>query len=101
MYRVLSAAQQIVRDIQEAAAAHTVDCIEDPSLPPIPAGDKLLIASNLHNNEELLPHYILQLLGLLVQLPEGTAYVSIYESGSTDKSGGAAPVVDQLCSGPI
>jgi alpha-1,3-mannosyltransferase len=48
----------------------------------------VLLASNLHQNEALLPHYILQLLELLVGIPQGSAHVSIYESGSTDKTGG-------------
>lgn len=48
----------------------------------------MFLASNLHNNEDLLPHYILQLLQLIVSLPVGSSYVSIYESGSTDQTGG-------------
>lgn len=89
--RTSSAAHQVLLDIRDAAKRHTVDCIEDPSLQPLPNGQRLLVASNLHNNEDLLPHYILQLLHVLVQLPEGSAYVSIYESGSTDRSGKLGP----------
>lgn len=74
-----------------------MDCIEDATLPDSVDGQRILLASNLHNNEELLPHYILQLLQLIVNLPAGSSYVSIYESGSTDQTGvrtGASAVHD-------
>ena len=50
-------------------------------------GSKVLIAANLHNNAALMPHYTLQLAALLATLPRGAAYLSIYESGSTDDTG--------------
>ena len=64
-----------------------MECIEDPTLPDSINGQRVLLASNLHNNEELLPHFILQLLQFIVSLPAGSSYVSIYESGSTDQTG--------------
>ena len=48
---------------------------------------KVLIAANMHNNEELLPHYIAQLVHVLSLLPYGSAFLSVYESGSNDGTG--------------
>ena len=48
---------------------------------------KVLLAANMHNNEDLLPHFTLQMLDLLSRLPLGNAFLSIYESGSTDSTG--------------
>ena len=50
-------------------------------------GSKVLVAANLHNSGALMPHYTLQLLALLAALPRGTAFLSVYESGSTDDTG--------------
>lgn len=36
-----------------------------------------------------MPHYILELLIALAQMPDDQAFVSIYESGSTDSTGEA------------
>ena len=85
--RAALAIQQVLLAIAARASANAVQCINDPSLPQIPEGKRYFIASNLHNNEKLLPHFTLQLLGLLQQLPKGSTYVSIYESGSTDRTG--------------
>ena len=89
--RALAAAQQLLQVIEQRASENGVPCHGDATLPPVPAGTRLFLASNLHNNEALLPHYTLQLLQLLVGLSQGSAYVSIYESGSTDRTGGAMP----------
>lgn len=51
------------------------------------SGNKILLAANMHNNEDLLPHFTLQMLDLLSKLPLGRAFLSIYESGSTDSTG--------------
>ena len=75
-------------DINSRRIKPGVDCIVDPTLPDSVHGQRVFLASNLHNNEDLLPHYILQLLQLIVSLPIGSSYVSIYESGSTDQTGG-------------
>lgn len=80
--------QTVVSDINSRRIKPEVDCIIDPSLPDSVHGQRVFLASNLHNNEDLLPHYILQLLQLIVSLPVGSSYVSIYESGSTDQTGG-------------
>lgn len=45
------------------------------------------MAANMHNNEEVLPHFILQLIHLFAVLPPETAFLSVYESGSTDSTG--------------
>ncbi len=74
-------------DINSRRIKPEVECIVDPTLPEGVDGQRVLLASNLHNNEDLLPHYILQLLQLIVSLPVGSSYVSIYESGSTDQTG--------------
>lgn len=50
----------------------------------------VLIAGLLTSNEPLMPHYILQLLRLVVAKPADSLFVSIYESGSTDKTGKTA-----------
>lgn len=51
------------------------------------ACSQVLLAANVRDSEELLPHFILQLVHLLAVLPRGTAFLSIYESGSSDASG--------------
>ena len=72
-----------------ATAKPVVACHWDSTLPLTPAheGNMVLLAANMHNNEELLPHFTLQLLDLLSSIPDGSAFVSIYESGSTDSTG--------------
>ena len=57
---------------------------------PFPA-ERYLVAANMHNNEEVLPHFILQLIHLFAVLPPETAFLSIYESGSTDSTGEVTP----------
>ena len=67
-----------------------VACPWDPTLEadlPLLKGQKYLIAANFRNNEDLLPHLIVQLWHLLAILPQGSAFVSVYESGSTDSTG--------------
>ena len=69
----------------------TVKCWVDSassssSCAPAPQ-QRVLLAANMHNNEELLPHYIAQLVHVLSLLPLGSAFLSIYESGSTDATG--------------
>ena len=67
-----------------------VSCPWDPSLEadlPLLKGQKYLIAANFRNNEDLLPHAIVQIWHLLAILPQGSAFVSIYESDSTDSTG--------------
>ncbi len=49
--------------------------------------ERYLVAANMHNNEEVLPHFILQLIHLFAVLPPETAFLSIYESGSKDSTG--------------
>ena len=51
-------------------------------------GERILIAANLHNSESLMPHYTLQLLALLAVRPPAATFLSIYESGSSDDTGG-------------
>ena len=67
-----------------------VSCPWDPTLEldlPHLLGQKYLLAANFKNNEELLPHVIIQFWHVLAILPEGSAFVSVYESGSTDSTG--------------
>jgi Cryptococcal mannosyltransferase 1 len=49
---------------------------------------QLLVAANLRDSEALMPHLILQLVALLVYFPQQTVYLSVYESGSRDATGG-------------
>ena len=85
--RSIQAAQTLVSGIRSRRIKPYIDCFTDSTLPESLGGQKIFFASNLHNNEDLLPHYILQLLQLIVRLPVGSSYVSIYESGSTDETG--------------
>lgn len=87
-----SRAQQLATQLITHALAmisHTgldrvVRCRPDPDLPPPPAA-RYVIAANLHNSEAVLPNFALQLLRVVVlSMPPGDAYVSIYESGSGD-----------------
>ncbi len=67
--------------------APEVPCLQDPSMPAAPAGQRVFFASNLRDNAPLMPHYITQMLFTVTALPVGSAFVSIYESGSTDATG--------------
>lgn len=49
--------------------------------------ERYLVAANMHNNEEVLPHFIIQLVHLFAVLPPESAFLSIYESGSNDSTG--------------
>ena len=75
---------------QLLAAEEIVPCGWDPSL----EADlrqlkphKYLLAANFHNNEELLPHVIVQLWHILAILPKGSVFLSVYESDSEDSTG--------------
>ena len=60
--------------------------VQDSTLPGLPK-QRTFIAANLKEVEDLMPHYVLQLLIAVSLLPKGQAYVSIYESGSHDSTG--------------
>lgn len=64
-----------------------VPCLQDPTMPAAPAGQRVFFASNLRDNAPLMPHYITQMLFTVTALPVGNAFVSIYESGSKDATG--------------
>lgn len=69
-------------------AGHTLHCKYDPALSVIPPSvSSIFIASNLHNSEALMPNFISQLVHFLLAFPERFFFVSIYESGSTDRTG--------------
>ena len=85
--RSIQAVHTLIAGIRSRRIEPYIDCVTDPTLPESLGGQRIFLASNLHNNEDLLPHYILQLLQLIVRLPVGSSYVSIYESGSTDETG--------------
>ena len=63
-------------------------CLQDPTLPEPSQTQRVLIAVNLRNNAPLMPHFIVQLTAALALLPHGKVFISIYESGSEDSSGG-------------
>ena len=42
---------------------------------------RYFIQGNLKSNRDVTPHIAVQLLHAVLELPEGTAYVSLYESG--------------------
>ncbi|KAJ9527014.1 hypothetical protein QJQ45_025289 [Haematococcus lacustris] len=96
-----NATHQQQHDLPNVAAAFSqtlaslgqhMPCRLDLSLPrSLPSGQHYLVAANLRQNEQLMPHFIKQLLLVLLEhLTEtgadhdGTLLVSIYESGSTD-----------------
>ena len=60
--------------------------VQDSTLPGLPK-QRTFIAANLKQVEDLMPHYVLQLLIAVSLLPKDQAYVSIYESGSHDNTG--------------
>ena len=60
--------------------------VQDSTLPGLPK-QRTFIAANLKESEDLMPHYVLQLLIAVSLLPKDQAYVSIYESGSHDNTG--------------
>ena len=60
--------------------------VQDSTLPGLPK-QRTFIAANLKEVEDLMPHYVLQLLIAVSLLPKDQAYVSIYESGSHDNTG--------------
>ena len=97
--RSIQAAHTLISAIRSRRVKPGIDCVTDPTLPESLGGQRIFFASNLHNNEDLLPHYILQLLQLIVRLPVGSSYVSIYESGSTDETGTVLSMYSsaQLC----
>ncbi len=61
-----------------------IPCKHDPTLPTPPSTKRYVVATNLHNSAGIMPNFIVQLLKLLIDLPAEAAYVSAYESGSTD-----------------
>lgn len=64
-----------------------VPCLQDPTMPAAAAGLRVYFASNLRDNALLMPHYITQMLFTVTSLRAGSAFVSIYESGSRDGTG--------------
>lgn len=61
---------------------------QDATLPRA-LDQRVFIAANFKNNGDLMPHFIQQLLLAIVAMPSDNAFVSIYESGSTDLTGTA------------
>lgn len=56
--------------------------------------NKIFIASNLHNNQDVLPHYSAALQQLVQLIGIDNTYVSIYESHSSDKTKSMLSVLD-------
>ena len=82
-----------------SSAKPVVPCTWDQTLPigtAVTQG-RVLLAANMHNNEDLLPHFTLQLLQLLFVLPRGSAFVSIYESDSKDNTGEGVGIARRIC----
>lgn len=55
---------------------------------------KVFIASNLHNNQDVLPYYSAALQQLVQLIGVNNTYVSIYESHSSDKTKPMLSVID-------
>jgi hypothetical protein len=64
-----------------------VPCLQDLSMQELPPDQRYYFAANLRNTAEMLPHFTTQMLFTVTTLPVGQAFVSIYESGSTDTTG--------------
>ena len=60
--------------MQDATLPHTID-------------KRIFLAANLKDNEELMPHFILQLLLSIAAMHRDAVFISVYESGSTDLTG--------------
>ena len=88
---LVSKAAQIITAI--ARAKPVAPCGWDSSLPLkiFNKNQKVLLAANMHNNEDLLPHFTLQILHFLTSVPFGSSFLSIYESGSIDSTGQLLP----------
>jgi alpha-1,3-mannosyltransferase len=64
-------------------------CRDDPDVRSgLDRGSRFLISANLHNSADILPHWVTQLTAALRALPPENVFVSIYESGSGDGTGG-------------
>lgn len=59
----------------------------DVPAPSTSPQQSVLLAGLLTSNEALMPHYILQLLEYVAAKPAESVFVSIFESGSTDRTG--------------
>ena len=68
--------------------AHVLECDKDSGVLDVelPVDGMVLLSANLHNSEEIMPNFILQLLRAVGRVPQGGMGVSIYESGSTDQT---------------
>jgi hypothetical protein len=74
---------------RDASLPRPADFFPPPGAAPAAdtRGARLLIAGNLFNSEAIMPNYQLQLLRFLVDdVAPGQAYVSIFESGSGDRT---------------
>jgi hypothetical protein len=47
---------------------------------------RFLVAANFHNSAAVLPNFVLQVLQLVLVLPQQSVAVGVYESGSSDTS---------------
>ena len=82
-----------------ATASEVVECSWDASLSLdglYASKERVLLAANMRDNEELMPHFLLQTLHTLALLPQDQAFLSIYESGSGDSTG-MTEVFTALC----
>ena len=64
-----------------------VPCVQE-QLPAVPPDQRVFIASDLINSARLMPHFVTQMLFTAAILPPGAVFVSVYESGSSDATGG-------------
>ena len=71
--------------MQDATLSHTID-------------KRIFLAANLKDNEELMPHFILQLLLSVAAMQRDAVFISVYESGSTDLTGAPHLSILSFCS---
>jgi hypothetical protein len=78
------ALDDVVQALSTAAGNNSVPCSADGTLRTLPPG-RFMVTLNLNNNQDLLPHLMIQLIHLLGNVDHGThIFVSVFESGSRD-----------------
>lgn len=91
----LPAFREALANASAAEASHLCYWLKNDVMPSA-LPQKVLLAGLLTNTEALMPHYILQLLEFVASALPGSTFVSVYESGSTDRTGKTHGVLSQV-----
>lgn len=90
-----TAATQFARRLHRLllGTGKVIPCRTDSTLPMATDGSssaqqqpRYFVAANLRNNQDVLPHFMYNLIKMLLHVPAGTAFVSVYESNSNDNT---------------